>query len=195
MRNYLLAAVAAVALATPALARDGSPYVGVDAGFLLAEDFDQDVTLDDGATSREFDDAFTVDTGRGFDIDVNAGYDFGLFRAEGELGYKRLDVKGIRVNSLIGGEIDFLDDDDFDVSDNGSVWSLIANGLLDMGDENGLERLRRPRYRCRERQVRRRQRCHLCLPGHRRHPLCAVTEHRSRPQVSLLPHRQRRVQR
>mgnify|MGYP006144425583 CR=1 FL=1 len=37
MRNYLLAAVAAAALTTPAMARDDSVYVGVDAGVMLVE--------------------------------------------------------------------------------------------------------------------------------------------------------------
>ena len=38
MRNYLLAAVAAAALTTPAMARDKSVYVGVDAGVMLVEE-------------------------------------------------------------------------------------------------------------------------------------------------------------
>ena len=39
MRKLLLAAVAATAIATPAMARDGSPYVGIEGGALWAKDF------------------------------------------------------------------------------------------------------------------------------------------------------------
>ena len=46
MRNYLLAAVAAAALATPAMARDKSVYVGVDAGVMLVEDTNLDFNYD-----------------------------------------------------------------------------------------------------------------------------------------------------
>ena len=46
MRNYLLAAVAAAALTTPAMARDKSVYVGVDAGVMLVEDTNLDFNYD-----------------------------------------------------------------------------------------------------------------------------------------------------
>mgnify|MGYP003578762880 CR=1 FL=1 len=38
MRKYLLAAAAAAAIATPAVARDNSVYVGIEAGILQPED-------------------------------------------------------------------------------------------------------------------------------------------------------------
>ena len=38
MRNFLLAAVATAAIASPAMARDGSPYVGVDVGVMAPKD-------------------------------------------------------------------------------------------------------------------------------------------------------------
>ena len=38
MRNFLLAAVATAAIASPAMARDGSPYVGVDVGAWFPRD-------------------------------------------------------------------------------------------------------------------------------------------------------------
>jgi hypothetical protein len=43
MRKYLLAAVAAAAITSPAMARDGAGYVGVDLGALLVEDIKIDV--------------------------------------------------------------------------------------------------------------------------------------------------------
>jgi len=44
MRKYLfLAAVAAAAVASPAVARDNSPYVGIEGGVLLPRDTNFDV--------------------------------------------------------------------------------------------------------------------------------------------------------
>ena len=42
LRKYLLAAAAAAAIATPAVARDGSGYVGVEGGILFPKDSDVD---------------------------------------------------------------------------------------------------------------------------------------------------------
>ena len=54
MRKLLLAAVATAAIASPAAARDGSGYVGVDLGAMIVEnmryDFeDSDTIVDDGS--------------------------------------------------------------------------------------------------------------------------------------------------
>ena len=53
MRRYLLTAVAAIAISSPALARDGSPYVGVEAGAVMSDEgfFDVEIFDDD----EEFD--------------------------------------------------------------------------------------------------------------------------------------------
>ena len=46
MKIYLLTAVAAVAIAAPAQARDGQAYFGVEGGVLFAPDHDADVLVD-----------------------------------------------------------------------------------------------------------------------------------------------------
>jgi hypothetical protein len=46
MRKYLLAAVAAAAIASPAMARDGSGYVGIEGGILFPKDQDADLFVD-----------------------------------------------------------------------------------------------------------------------------------------------------
>ena len=46
MRNYLLAAVALAAIASPAMARDGQPYVGIEGGILFAKDSKSDIFVD-----------------------------------------------------------------------------------------------------------------------------------------------------
>ena len=43
MKKYLLAAVAVTALASPAYARDGQPYFGIEGGILFPKDQDADV--------------------------------------------------------------------------------------------------------------------------------------------------------
>ena len=136
MRIYLLAAAAAAAIATPAMARDGSPYVGIEGGLMIVEDFDQDVIVTNGATSQRFNDAYSVDFKRGHDVDVIAGYDFGLFRLEGELAYKRLRLDEVNLSTSFGGNIGATGDE-FDISNRGKILSLMANGLLDFGDDNG----------------------------------------------------------
>ena len=139
MRKYLLAAVAAVAISSPALARDGSPYVGIEGGMVIDGDIDLDFDGDFGYDDFSYDDAFDLDFGRGLDIDAIAGYDFGMFRLEGELGYKRLNLDKVDISDELAGEgFDEDDLDDFGIEDaDGSVLSLMANGLFDFGDDSG----------------------------------------------------------
>jgi len=138
MRRYLLAAVAAAAIATPALARDGSPYVGVEGGLMIVEDMDQDVTI--GA--ERYNDGISIDFKRGLDVDAIAGYDFGSFRVEGELGYKRLRTDEVSLSPALAGDLGVTDANgvsggNFDISSRGSVISLMGNGMLDFGDDDG----------------------------------------------------------
>ena len=133
MRNILLAAVAVASLATPAMARDGAPYVGIEGGLLIAEDFDADIDITQGATTTRYNDAFSVDFKRGADLDAIAGYDFGMFRLEGELGYKRFRTDGILLSPALASAID---EDDLDDSSRASVLSLMGNALLDFTDED-----------------------------------------------------------
>ena len=174
MRKYLLAAAAAVAVATPAAARDGSGYFGIEGGILFPKDQDADLTatfvnsaqspaagsvvdpLDGTGLVGAIAAAPAAITGdvdlnmkRGYDIDAIAGYDFGLFRLEGEIGYKRskiksADVDGAFVTALEGGlnpdtgTAFVFDDTDFDLTDRVSVLSGMVNALLDFGNEDGL---------------------------------------------------------
>src|SRR5690242_19037018 len=93
MRKYLLAGAAALVIAAPAAATtDHAGYVGVDGGILFPKNQDifGDVTFTDGDAV----DIATEHVGRlrykhGLDLDFVGGYDFGMFRLEGELGYKR----------------------------------------------------------------------------------------------------------
>jgi len=144
MRKIMMAAVAATAIASPAAARDGSGYVGIEAGVLWPKDSTISV--------REFEDE--VDGGNiaeinyknmGWDADLIAGYDFGMFRLEGELGYKRAKHgdynanEGICATGVCGlaaaAAVTTQDVEggiDFDGNGSTRVWSLMANALLDV---------------------------------------------------------------
>ena len=49
MRNYLLAAAAVAAIATPAMARDGAGYIGIEGGIIAPRDSNYDLN---GTTTR-----------------------------------------------------------------------------------------------------------------------------------------------
>ena len=85
----IMAALATTALATPAVARDHSWYVGVDAGAMIVEDTKLDFSNDLGA---DVNDAIILNYKLGYDIGLNGGYDFGGFRLEGELAYKHAGI-------------------------------------------------------------------------------------------------------
>jgi len=146
MRKYLLAAATAAIISTPAMARDGSGYVGLEGGALFPKSQHVNATVDftnpavtDIASTR----VATVKHKTGYDVDLIGGYDFGMFRLEGELGYKRSKLKSAHFNdafltafntgagtSFTGGE--------FDLNGHTSVVSGMVNALLDFGDDNGI---------------------------------------------------------
>src|ERR1044072_8818722 len=78
----LTIALASTALASPALARDGSWYVGAHGGGVNIEDMGTTVT---GAPTSNS----TWNTNTGYDVDGVIGYDFGMFRLETEVAWKR----------------------------------------------------------------------------------------------------------
>ena len=143
MRKYLLAAVAAAAIATPAVARDGSGYIGLEGGVMLPEDQQYDLRTDVGFGEQNYANAVTISYDPGIDIDAVAGYDFGRFRAEAELGWKRANVSEVFFSQQILADIsaeagEVITSDDFEVDGRANILSLMGNVLLDFGDDNGL---------------------------------------------------------
>ena len=169
MRKFLLTATAAVAFASPAAARDGQPYFGIEGGILLPKDQDADIDVDftttqtpaapaapAGPGDTSFNNALGMDYRRGIDLDAIVGYDFGAFRLEGELGFKRAKLDDFEVD---GEFVDALNvalnrpsvapdpgapglaplvATDFTLDGRVRVVSGMVNGLLDFGDEDGL---------------------------------------------------------
>ena len=150
MRKYLLTAAAAAAfIATPAFA-DG-PYVGIEGGVLFPEKqdvfgtvlFTNAVPADIARTS-----VARLEYNTGFDVDVIGGYDLGMFRLEGELGYKRASIKdNIAFNSGFitaintGSGNTFVTDatlSDFDLENHTDVYSAMINALVDFGGNGGI---------------------------------------------------------
>jgi len=169
MRKYLLAATAVAAIvSSPAIARDGSVYVGIEGGVLFPKDNDADVFADFTTTQvpgtpvlaapldTDFEDAFGIEYKRGVDIDAIIGYDFGLFRLEGEIGYKSAKVDEFEIDDSDIAAINAAlnrpsgagdpgapglaptSADDFDLGGRVKVWSAMVNGLVDFGNEDGL---------------------------------------------------------
>ena len=116
MKKILLAASAALVTASPAAARDNSAYFGLEAGPLWAKDTN---------VEAEGEEVFEVEHKMGVDGDMIAGYDFGMFRVEAELAYKR-------------SEHDTYADDEeeFDGDGRTSVYSGMINGMVDVGPDH-----------------------------------------------------------
>ena len=130
-------ALASTALATPAVARDHSWYAGIEGGAMLVEN--QDVRarfIDSTQTTQTVDQALRLRYKTGFDVDVIAGYDFGMIRLEGELGYKRASTSDISVDSLRFIKLP-LATASLDTSGRVSAISGMINGLVDFGNDDG----------------------------------------------------------
>ena len=84
MRKIALGmAVAASAIAAPAMARDGRAYIEADIGAVLDNQFDVGI--------EGFEDAASIDHDDGWDLGAIIGYDFGIIRTEAEASYKEGD--------------------------------------------------------------------------------------------------------
>ncbi len=112
----LAAALATTALATPAMARDDSWYIGADAGAMIVED--TDLTIVNPVATANYN--------TGYDVDGVIGYDFGGFRLESEVAFKRAYTDVVSYTNGVQ-------------STRGNVRSLsfMVNGLLDFGGEEG----------------------------------------------------------
>src|SRR6188472_2632500 len=121
----IMAALASTALATPAVARDHSWYVGVEGGAMLVEDTKLDFDIDDGEVIEDINDAIILDYNTGIDLDLVGGYDFGGFRIEAELGWKHASLGDAQIDSqIVGG----TSSPTVDVDGHVNVLSAMVNG-------------------------------------------------------------------
>jgi opacity protein-like surface antigen len=138
MRKYLLVATAAAVLSTPAFAAADGPYVGIEGGATFPNSTDLDVILNNTTT---YDNAYNVKYKTGYDVDAIIGYKLGLFRLEGEAGYKRAKIKSLGVSTPLITDVGTAAGvtataNDFSVGNHIGIKSLMANALLD-GDFGG----------------------------------------------------------
>jgi opacity protein-like surface antigen len=139
MRKYLLTAAAAAAfIATPAFA-DG-PYVGIEGGVLFPQKTTVDANIAVGSSNFSYHPAYRIESDTGFDVDLIGGYDLGMFRLEGELGYKEANIKSITdVNTTLLSDLSTALDEPVTAADlqlnNGktTVTSAMINALVDFG--------------------------------------------------------------
>src|SRR5688500_13590881 len=97
----IMAALSSTALATPAVARDNSWYVRVDGGVMLVGDTRLDLNTDDAELIEDIDDALVINHSTGIDLDLVGGYDFGGFRIEGEIAWKRAGMDDVAVDGAL----------------------------------------------------------------------------------------------
>ena len=148
MRKYLLAGIAALVVAAPAAATtDNAGYVGLEGGILApkSQSISGEVVFT-GTNAVDFS-RTTIGTQKykkGLDLDFVGGYDFGMFRLEGELGYKHAKPKSFEPNDAFvtaintGAGTTFTSASDFGIDNSTSVYSAMANALLDLGEEFNL---------------------------------------------------------
>jgi OmpA-OmpF porin, OOP family len=136
MRKVALGlALATTALSAPAMARDGQWYAGIEGGLMLVEDADLDINTTEEAVQINHDNP-------GYDFDGIVGYDFGGFRAEAEVAYKAVQHDGViaRAPGIPGsGPNNGLGVGAFDTNGQSDALSFMVNGLLDFGDDDGLQ--------------------------------------------------------
>ena len=148
MKKLLLASATALVVATPAAAADHSPYVGIEGGILFPRSQDIDATVDfttntPGVVDIARERVGSIKAKKGYDLDAIAGYDFGMFRLEGELGYKRAKLKSgnfdttflTAINTPAGTAFTTTD---FNLNNHVTVLSGMVNALADFGGNGGL---------------------------------------------------------
>ena len=143
MRKYLLAsALALVIRCTGSGDERDSGYVGIEGGILVpkSDSIQGDVVFTDpGPTDFSRTNVGSYRFKKGLDLDFVGGYDFGMFRLEGELGYKHANTKGLSPSDVFvtaintGAGTTFTSSTNYGVDSGTSVYSAMVNALLDLG--------------------------------------------------------------
>ncbi len=129
LRSCAALLAATVLTATPAVGRDKTLYVGIEAGPSWASNLNTDIVFRDEEDLEE--DFINIDHKMGYDVGVIFGYDAGIVRAELDLSYKR----------WAHDEYDlFGQDGETTIDGDGSTRyiAIMTNLLLDVGNEDGL---------------------------------------------------------
>ena len=133
MRKLVIGmAMASTALASPALARDGSWYVELEGGPMIVEDIEFTVAGTD---------VTQLDHEPGYDFGGIVGYDFGWLRLEAEGSYREADIDLVDAGALgvRSGNATFTPAGRYPAGGDSSALSFMLNGLLDFGEDDGLQ--------------------------------------------------------
>jgi OmpA-OmpF porin, OOP family len=138
MRKLAIAmALATTAIASPALARNDAWYIGLEGGPSIVEDASLKITgLTAPATG-----VGTLNNSTGYDVDGIIGYDFGGFRLESEVAYKKAKVSSYSstTTTSVSPGSNFAPAGSFNgAGGSSSALSFMLNGLLDFGPDDGL---------------------------------------------------------
>ncbi|WP_408590599.1 OmpA family protein [Novosphingobium sp.] len=126
MRKLALGfALASTVLATPALAKDKAWYLEVDAGAIIVKD--AAITAVSGSK------AGTVTNKTGSDFGTAIGYDFGHFRLETEVSYRRARFKTLDVGAASYSQ------DAGTLGGSSKALAVLENVLIDFGPDDGLQ--------------------------------------------------------
>ena len=87
LRNSLIASLLVGAVTAPAIAHDKNVYVGIEGGVWEISKLTGRDASRNSKISGEFE--------TGYDVDIIAGYDWGLIRTEAEFGYKRANFQTV----------------------------------------------------------------------------------------------------
>ena len=138
MKRYLLAAAAVAAIASPAAARDGSGYAGIEAGIFIPQKSDVD-RIGPPVTNGIWADWLDVKHDLGYDADVVAGYDFGMFRLEGEVARKHAGHSTYEIDPKAPGPFPagIVPGGSYNASGRTNVTSFMVNALIDADVGNG----------------------------------------------------------
>jgi len=130
----ILAVLASSAMATPALARNDAWYIGVEGGGTIVEktNFRINGTTAVNGGSAQSKQAI------GFDADGIMGYDFGAFRLEAEVGYKRAEHDRYTLNAVSATPFPASGTSYNNARGRISALTFMVNGLVDFGSDDGL---------------------------------------------------------
>lgn len=132
MRKLAAAVIITAMGAAPAFAKDGQPYLEVDMGALLLDDGRFDTVTVRTIVSTE------LQNDLGYDAAAIIGYDLGPVRLELEGSAKRAGVDQLlrtKFNRITNASVVR----NLDGSGNTAALSIMANALIDIGNDNGLQ--------------------------------------------------------
>jgi OmpA-OmpF porin, OOP family len=132
MRIVATAAIALIMGNAPAFAKDGQPYLEVDMGAMLLEDVGFDTVTVRSLLRTD------VQNDMGYDAAAIVGYDLGPVRLELEGSAKRAGIDALfrtKTNRATNASVTR----NLDGSGNTAALSLMANALVDIGADGGLQ--------------------------------------------------------